>query len=62
VTATAFCARASAVSDRVRVPVNRHTMITLARPSMAESSPKPSSATDPAMTAAMMAMAPSADM
>ena len=61
-TATALPARASAVSDRVRVPVNRHTMITLARPSMAESRPKPSSATDPAMTAAVIAMAPSAAM
>jgi hypothetical protein len=50
------------VSDKVRVPVNRHTMIMLARPSMAESRPKPSSATDPAMTAAMTAIAPSAAM
>jgi len=50
------------VSDKVRVPVNRHTMIMLARPSMAESRPKPSSATDPAITAAMTAIAPSAAM
>ena len=42
------------------MPVNRQMMITLARPSMAESRPNPSRATDPAMTVAMMAMAPSA--
>jgi hypothetical protein len=37
-------------------------MMTLARPSMAESSPNPSSATEPASTAAAIAMAPSAVM
>ena len=61
-TATAFCARRSAVWDRVRVPVNRHTMMIDASPSMTESRPKPSSATDPAMIAAITAMAPSAAM
>jgi hypothetical protein len=47
---------------RVRVPVNRQKMMTLARPSMAESRPKPSSATELARTAVTIAMAPSAVM
>jgi len=42
--------------------VKRQTMMTLARPSMAESRPKPSRATDPAVIAAMITMVPSAAM
>jgi hypothetical protein len=40
VTGTARCARRSAVWDRARVPVNRRTMMTLARASMTESRSK----------------------
>ena len=46
--ATSFWARRSASSDRRREPVNRQITITEASPSIAESSPNPNSATDPA--------------
>jgi hypothetical protein len=39
--------------------VNRQTITTLAKPSMAESMPKPINAIDPATMPAMMATAPS---
>ena len=45
--ATSFCARCSAVCDITREPVKRQMMITLAKPSMAESRPKPTSAIEP---------------
>jgi hypothetical protein len=43
----------------MRWPVKRHTMIALAKPSIAESSPKPISAIDPASTPARIAIPPS---
>ena len=43
----------------MRRPVKRQMMITLAKPSMAESRPKPTSAIDPATMPAAMATAPS---
>ena len=49
--ATSFCARCSAVWDITREPVKRQMMITLAKPSIAESRPKPTSAIEPAMIA-----------
>ena len=57
--ATAFCARRSACSDRRRVPVKRQMMMIEASASMAESRPKPSSATELARIAAVIATAPS---
>ena len=46
-TATAFCARPSAVSDRGRESVNRQITMTEARPSMTDPSAHPSSERDP---------------
>jgi len=43
-----------------RVPVKRQMTMIDARPSITESSPKPSSATEPASIAAVIAIAPSA--
>ena len=60
--ATSFCARSSAWWDSVRQPVKRHTITTLAKPSIAESSPNPISATDPATIPATMATMPSTAM
>ena len=57
--ATRRCARRSACSDSSRRPLNRHTITRLAKPSIAESSPKPTSATDPATSPAAIATAPS---
>ena len=57
--ATSFCARCSAVWDITREPVKRQMMITLAKPSIAESRPKPTSAIEPAMTPAAIATIPS---
>ena len=57
--ATSFCARSSAASENVREPVNRQMTITLAKPSMAESIPNPTRATEPAITPAVTATAPS---
>jgi hypothetical protein len=51
-TATARCARRSASGDWMRDPVNRHTTMTLAAPSMALPAAHPLSATDPAATPA----------
>lgn len=61
-TATSFCARCSAAPEKTLEPVKRQTMIALAKPSIAESSPKPISATEPASTPARIATAPSAVM
>lgn len=55
-TATAFCALASTVVDRIRSPLNRQTTMMLTSASMAVSMPKPKKATDPASTAARIAM------
>ena len=57
--ATSFCARVSAASEKMREPVNRHTITTLAKPSIAESSPKPIKAIEPAANPASIATAPS---
>jgi hypothetical protein len=43
----------------MRRPVKRQMMITLAKPSIAESRPKPTSAIEPAMMPAEMATRPS---
>jgi hypothetical protein len=61
-TATSFWARSSAWCDNVRQPVNRQTMITLAKPSIAESIPKPISAIEPAAMPAATATSPSSAM
>ena len=53
--ATSFWARCSAVWDITREPVKRQMMITLAKPSIAESRPKPTSAIEPAMMPATSA-------
>ena len=58
-TATSFCASCSASCDITRDPVKRQMMITLATPSTAESSPKPTSAIEPAATPAAIATTPS---
>ena len=57
--ATSCCARRSALADITREPVKRQMMITLAKPSTAESSPKPISAIEPATIPAPIATAPS---
>ena len=57
--ATSFWARCSAVWDITREPVKRQMMITLAKPSIAESRPKPTSAIEPAMMPATIATTPS---
>ena len=57
--ATSFWARCSAVWDITREPVKRQMMITLAKPSTAESSPKPTSAIEPARMPATIATTPS---
>jgi hypothetical protein len=57
-----FFGALSVVGDKVRVPVNRQMTITLAKPSITESSPKPNRATEPATTAATRATNPSAAM
>jgi len=59
-TATAFWARDSAVSDRVRVPVNRQITMTEARPSMTEPSAHASREMDWACTPAIRPVIPSA--
>ena len=61
-TATSFCARLSAAWERVRLPVKRQTMMTLANPSIAESMPNPIRAMDPAAMPATTATSPSAAM
>ena len=61
-TATSFCALCSALAERVREPVNRQTITTLAKPSIAESIPKPIRAMDPATMPAPTATAPSSVM
>jgi hypothetical protein len=58
--ATAFCARRSAVSDRVRDPVNRQTTITLASASMTLPNAQPTSAVEPALYPATRPRTPSA--
>ena len=60
--ATICSARRSACSDSRRVPLKRQITITEADASIAESRPKPSSATEPASIAAVTAIAPSAVM
>ena len=60
--ATSFWARSSAWWERVREPVKRHTITTLANPSIAESMPKPMSAMDPATMPATMPTSPSTAM
>src|SRR2546422_1512566 len=57
--ATAFCARPSAVSERVRAPVNLQMTITLAKPSTPDDRAQPTSAIDPAANAATNPTAPS---
>ena len=57
--ATSFCARVSAVAENIRCPVKRQTMIRLAKPSIALSRPKPTSAIEPATTPAAIATPPS---
>ncbi len=52
-------ARSSALWERVREPVKRQTITTLAKPSMAESMPNPIRAMDPATMPATMATTPS---
>ncbi len=59
-TATAFCARRSAVSDRVRGPVNRQITITLASASIALPSAHATSAIEPEAKPATRPIAPSA--
>jgi hypothetical protein len=59
VIATSFWARRSASCERVRQPVKRQTMITLAKPSIAESRPKPIRAIEPATIPATTATMPS---
>ena len=54
-----FLRAPSAVWDITREPVKRQMMITLAKPSTAESRPNPTSAIDPAMTPARIATIPS---
>jgi hypothetical protein len=58
-TATPRWARRSAVCDRVRDPVNRHTTMTLARPSTALPSAQPVSAIEPAVRPCHSPTAPS---
>ena len=58
-TATSFCARRSALAENIRWPVKRHTMITLAKPSIALSRPNPIKAIDEAAAPAAIATAPS---
>jgi hypothetical protein len=58
-TATSRWARSSAACENTRWPVKRQMMITLAKPSIAESSPNPTSAIEPAARPAAMATAPS---
>ena len=60
--ATSFWARSSALWESVREPVKRHTITMLAKPSMAESSPKPIRAIDPATIPAATATVPSTAM
>ena len=57
--ATSFCARRSAAWENSLVPVKRQTMIALAKPSIAESRPKPINAIEPARIPARMAIVPS---
>ena len=57
--ATSCWARCSAACENTRRPVKRQMMITLAKPSIAESSPKPTSAIEPATMPATIATAPS---
>jgi hypothetical protein len=59
-TATAFCARRSAVSDSIRDPVKRQTTIALASPSMPLPSAQPTSAIEPAAKPAIRPITPSA--
>ena len=58
--ATSFWARSSAACEWIRAPVKRQMMIALAKPSIAESSPKPTSAIDPATMPDTIAIVPSA--
>ena len=51
-------ARVSAAAEQIRPPVNRHTMMPLASPSMAEPMPTPRSARTRPMTPAVSAMSP----
>ena len=60
--ATSFCARCLGRLGEHPAPVKRQTMIALAKPSIAESIPKPISATEPAMMPARMAIVPSSVM
>ncbi len=57
--ATSRWARCSACSESRRVPVKRQMTMIEARPSITESRPKPSSATELARIAAVIAIAPS---
>ena len=59
VIATSRWARCSACSESRRLPVKRQMTMIEANPSIAESRPNPSSATEPARIAAMIATAPS---
>ena len=52
--ATSFCARCSAAWENMRAPVKRQMMMTLAKPSIAESRPKPTSAIEAATMPAAM--------
>src|SRR6516162_1015466 len=58
-TPTHFCARRSARSEIVRVPVKRQMTMTLARPSIALSRPKATKAIDPAKIPAITPTVPS---
>jgi hypothetical protein len=58
-TATSRCARCSAACENTRWPLKRQTMMMLAKPSIAESNPKPTRAMEPAVTPAAIATAPS---
>ena len=60
--ATRRWARCSACSECRRLPVKRQTITRLAKPSIAESIPNPTSAIDPATSPAASATAPSTAM
>ena len=53
--ATSFCARPSAAVESIREPVKHQTMIALAKPSIAESIPKPINAIELARMPAKIA-------
>src|SRR5207302_9515053 len=57
--ATSCCGGSSAAVESRRRPVNRQMTITDANPSIAESSPNPNKATEPATSAATIPIAPS---